>query len=109
MKIQEIKQEVLSLTCTSSTKQLRKERPDLTKGRDLRYKREWTNILEKLKILRLQGEELSLTDLEQSEKMLQESLFKIGRIAGLSDDKIEIDWQRIQLESQFGDVHIEEL
>ncbi|NEP13410.1 MAG: hypothetical protein F6K14_25030 [Symploca sp. SIO2C1] len=109
MKIREIKQEIFTLTCTNSTQQLKKERPDLTQGLDLRYKQQWTNILEKLKVLRLEGKDLSLKELEQSEQMLQESLFEIGHIAGLSDDQIKIDWQRIQLEAQFRDVHLEEL
>lgn len=109
MKMQEIKKEVFSLTCTTNTQQLKKERPDLTDGRDLRYKEQWTEILEKLKVLREQGQDMSLSDLEQSEQMLKESLFEVGHIAGLSNDQIEIDWQRIKLEAQFGDVHIEEL
>jgi hypothetical protein len=109
MKMQEIKQEVFSLTCTTNTQQLKKERPDLTQGRDLRYKEQWTEIFEKLKVLQEQGQDMSLSDLEQSEQMLKESLFEVGHIAGLSNDQIEIDWQRINLEAQFGDVHIEEL
>lgn len=109
MKMQAVKQEIFSLTCTTNTKQLKKERPDLTNGRDLRYKAQWLEILEQLKTLRIQGLDMSLSDLEQSEQMLRESLFKVGWIAGLSDDQIEIDWQRIKLEAQFGDVYIEEL
>jgi hypothetical protein len=109
MKIQELKQEVFSLTCTTKTQQLKKERPDLTEGRDLRYKEQWTEMLEKLKVLREQEQDMSLSDLEQSDEMLKESLFEVGHIAGLSNDQIEIDWQRIKLEAQFGDVHIEEL
>jgi ribosomal protein L29 len=109
MKMQEIKQEVFSLTCTTNTQQLKKERPDLTEGRDLRYKEQWTEIFEKLKVLREQGQDMSVSDLDQSEQMLKQSLFEVGHIAGLSNDQIEIDWQRIKLEGQFGDVHIEEL
>lgn len=30
-------------------------------------------------------------------------------MAGLNDEKLEIDWQRIKLETQFTDFHIEEL
>jgi hypothetical protein len=109
MKMQELKQEVFSLTCTVNTQQLKKERPDLTKGRDLRYKEQWAVILEKLKVLRDQGQDLSISDLDQSEQMLRKSLFEVGHLAGLSDDQLEVDWQRIKLEAQFGDVHIEEL
>lgn len=109
MKIHAAKQEVFSLTCTTNTAQLRKERPELTDGRDLRYKAQWFEILEKLKALRSYGLDISLTDLEQSEQMLKESLFTVGQMAGLGHDNIEVDWQRIKLESQFRDVHIEEL
>ena len=109
MKMRELKQEVFSLTCTTNTQQLKKERPELAKGRDLRYKEQWTEILEKLKVLQEQGQDMSLRDLEQSEQMLRESLFAVGHIAGLSNNQIETDWQRIKLEAHFGDVHIEEL
>ena len=109
MKMQDIKQEVFSLTCTTNTQQLKKERPDLTQGRDLRYKEQWVEIQRKVKRLQEQGQDMSLEEIEQSEQMLKNSLFEIGNIAGLSNDQIEIDWQRIKLASQFGDVHIEEL
>jgi hypothetical protein len=109
MKLQSLKQEVFSLTCTSNTRQLKKERPDLTKGKDLRYKILWIEILEQLKVLRTEVLDISLVDLEQSEQMLKESLFKIGRLANLKNNRIELDWQRIKLEAQFSDVHIEEL
>lgn len=109
MKLKIIKQEVYHLTDTNSTKQLKKERSDLTLGKDLRYKAHWLEILEQIKSLREQNLDISLEDLEASEKMLKESLFTVGRMAGLKDKKIEIDWQRIQLETQFTDIHIEEL
>lgn len=109
MKMQEVKQEVYHLTCTKTTHQLRKERPDLTDGRDLRYKAQWIEVLEKTKELREKGFDISLEDLEKSERMLKESLYSAGRMTGLDDETIEINWQRIKLEAQFGDVHIEEL
>ncbi len=109
MKLKAIKQEVYLLTSTKNTQQLRKERSDLTKGKDLRYKIQWLDILEQIKLLKEKNLDISLKDLEESEQMLKESLFNVGRIAGLEDEKIEIDWQRIQLETQFSDIHIEEL
>lgn len=109
MKMQSLKQEVFSLTCTSNTRQLKKERPDLTKGKDLRYKIQWVEILEQLKAFRTEVLDISLVDLEQSEQILKKSLFKIGRLANLRNDQIELDWQRIKLETQFSDIHIEEL
>lgn len=109
MKLGEIKQKVFSLTGTENTKQLKKKRPDLTEGRDLRYKAQWLEILEKLEAPSVQNPDISLDDLEKSEQMLRESLFTVGHLAGLNDNQIEIDWQRIKLEAQFGDIHIEEL
>lgn len=107
--MQIVKQEVYALTSTSCTKQLRRERPKLTEKRDLRYKAEWAAILESLKSLRASGKDLSLEDLERSESLLRESFFRVERVTGKSDEKIEIDWQRIALSARFSDVHIEEL
>ena len=109
MKLIEIKQEVYNLTQTRDTRQLKKERPDLTLGKDLRYKSHWLEILHQTKILKKQSIDISIEDLDRSEKMLKQSLLTVGRMAGLNDSKIEIDWQRIQLETQFTDIHIEEL
>ncbi len=109
MKMQVIKQEVYGLTCTTNTTQLKKEHPSLTDGRDLRYKEHWLEILSQLKTLQSQQSDLSLAELEQSEKMLKNSLFRVGRMAGLDDSELETDWQRIKLEAQFEDIHIEEL
>ncbi len=41
--------------------------------------------------------------------MLKKSLFTVGHLAGLNNESIEVDWQRIKLENQFTDIHIEEL
>jgi hypothetical protein len=107
--ISNVKQEVFKLTCTVDTKRLKQERPDLTNGKDLRYKEQWLVILDRVKDLRTQGLDLSLADLDDSEQMLKESLFNVGRMAGLNEDRLGIDWQRIKLNSQFSDIHIEEL
>ena len=109
MKLQEIKNKVYKLTCTQNTKCLKKQRPELVKNRDLRYKIIWIAILDEIKLLQSQGLDFSLTDLEESEKMLKQSLFTVGNLAGLSNESIELDWQRIKLENQFTDIHIEEL
>ncbi|MGF1591275.1 MAG: hypothetical protein ACFCU7_18920 [Pleurocapsa sp.] len=109
MKLKEIKQEVYYLTHTKNTQQLKSERSDLTKGKDLRYKSCWIDILNQTKLLKEQNLDISLNDLEASEKMLQNSLLTVGRMAGLNSHKIQVDWQRIQLENQFADIHLEEL
>lgn len=108
MKMAEVKQEVYKLTGTETTKELKKEHPELTEGLDLRYKDHWLSILEQVRALK-KIPDISLAELEQSEQMLKESLFKVGAMAGLSHDELEIDWQRIQLEAQVADIHIEEL
>lgn len=109
MKMQILKQEVFNLTCVENTKQLKKERPDLTKGRDLRYKIQWQQLLEKLIALREEGIDLSLSDLVASEQMLKDSMVKVGQMAGLNQEEIETDWKRIKLEAQFADIHIDSL
>ena len=109
MTLKEIKQKVYRLTFTQNTQQLKKQRSDLTEGKDLRYKVQWLAMFEQIKSLKEQSLDISLKDLEESEQMLKESLFNVGHIAGLEDEKIEIDWRRIQLENQFSDIHIEEL
>jgi hypothetical protein len=109
MKMQELKQAVFELTCTQNTQQLRQQRPDLTQGRDLRYKAQWEEVLGNLKALRQEGLDLSLGDLERSEQMLKKSLVTVGRLSGLADEQIESDWQRLKLEAQFADVRIEDL
>ncbi len=109
MKLQEIKQQVYQLTCTKNTKYLKKQRPELVKNRDLRYKIQWIAILDQIKLLRTKALDFSLTDLEESEKMLKKSLFTVGHLAGLSNETIELHWKRIKLENQFTDIHIEEL
>ena len=108
MKMAVVKQEVYKLTNTKTTQGLKKEHPTLTQGRDLRYKAHWMSILEELHALK-QIPDISLTDLEQSEHMLKESLFKVGSMAGLSKNELELDWQRIQLEAHVTDIHIESL
>ncbi|HIK45432.1 MAG TPA: hypothetical protein IGR64_11190 [Leptolyngbyaceae cyanobacterium M65_K2018_010] len=108
MKLAGVKQEVYRLTGTETTQELKKDHPELTQGRDLRYKAHWIKILEQVRALK-QTPDLSLADLEASELMLKESLFKVGSMAGLTSDELELDWQRIQLASQTADIHIEEL
>jgi hypothetical protein len=109
MKLNEVKQQVFHLTCTQNIKQLRRQHPHLTQNSDFRYKSNWLRVLEQLKEHRATDNDLSLLDLEQSELMLKESLFNVGKMAGISDKSLEIDWQRIQLNSLITDIHIEEL
>ncbi len=108
MKMTEVKQAVYKLTGTQTTQELRREHPRLTDGLDLRYKAHWLSILEEVRTLK-QTPDLSLDDLERSEQMLKNSLFKVGALAGRSQDELEIDWHRIQLEAQVADIHLEEL
>ncbi len=51
------------------------------------------------------NEDISLEDLERSEQMLKESLFAVGLLTGLSNEQLEIEWQRIKLEVESRDVH----
>ena len=51
MKINRLKQEVYRLTYTKNTKQLKFQRPELTQGKDLRRKDNWTAIFSTLKLI----------------------------------------------------------
>jgi hypothetical protein len=66
-----------------------REHPRLTDGLDLRYKVHWLSILEQVRTLK-QTPDISLEDLERSEQMLKDSLFKVGTLAGRSQDELEI-------------------
>ena len=107
MKFKQIKKEVYRLTGVAGTKQLRQQRPELVDGKDLRFKLSWQTIHKTL--TEPQTEDLSLEELDRSEAMLRQSLQTVGALAGLSDAAIETDWQRIKLENQFSDIHIEDL
>lgn len=109
MNMRSLKQNVYRLTCTESTKQLKKQRSDLTQGRDLRYKFQWQEMLAQLERLCDCGLDISLDDLERSDRDSKESFFKLGRALGKSHESLEIEWQRILLEAQFADIHIEDL
>lgn len=115
MKLKDIKLKVYTLTYTKDTKDLKRQRFDLTQNRDLRYKAEWQSMLDQVTQLREQGQEFSIEDIDKSEHMLKESLFKVGKLGGMSDKNIELDWQRIQLDAQYQsqcnqfDIHIEDL
>ena len=51
MKINQLKQEVYRLTFTKNTKQLKFERAELTKGKDLRRKDSWLAIYSVIKLV----------------------------------------------------------
>lgn len=51
MKINQLKQEVYRLTFTKNTKQLKFERAELTKGKDLRRKDSWLTIYSAIKLV----------------------------------------------------------
>lgn len=109
MKILDIKKAVFEMVGTKDTRRLKKERPDLTDGKDLRYKEQWLIILKLVQYLRSHGLDISIEDIEKSEQMLKKSLFNVGAMAGIGEEELYADWQRIKLESQFLDIHIEEL
>ncbi len=57
----------------------------------------------------MKEKDMSLEDLERSEQMLKNSLFTVGRAAGLTDEQLEIEWERIKFEAEVADVHINDL
>jgi hypothetical protein len=53
--------------------------------------------------------DISLEDIERSEQMLKNSLFTVGHATGLTDEQLENEWEKIKLESEAADVHINDL
>ena len=51
MKIKQLKQEVYRLTCTKNTRQLKLQKLELTKGKDLRRKDSWIAIYSTFKLI----------------------------------------------------------
>lgn len=111
MKLQEIKVEVFRLTGIPRTPELKRQRPDLTQGRDLRYKAEWQAILDLLKHQQTLQPDITLDQLDQQEIELQQSLHRIGRVTGLPVKVVDQTWDRIQHTAQANtvDITLEEL
>jgi hypothetical protein len=103
MKLITIKQEVFSLTDTQSTQELKTKYPAIVYKKDLRYKKNWLDILEKIKDLgfcsvsevrnRLQAQK------EAMDSIFRKSLQILGETAGLSQEDIELEWKKMELES----------
>lgn len=89
MNIKEIKDKVYQKTNVLNTAELKRERPDLTKGKDLRYKKSWQHILDALE------DDYTLDDLEQDAKELHQNLHRIGRAFGQSYQQVEDTWEEI--------------
>jgi hypothetical protein len=100
MKLQAIKAEVFRRVGVAGTTSLKLQRPDLTQGRDLRYKFQWLEILSLLK------DDLTLNDLAREEQELKQSLHRVERLAGTSVTVVEETWQTIQQSSQADDLDI---
>lgn len=100
MKLQAIKTEVFRRVGVAGTTALKRQRPELTQGRDLRYKAQW------LVIYSLLQDDLTLDDLAREEQELKQSLHRIGRLTGTAVVVVEKAWQTIQLSAQTDDLDI---
>lgn len=112
MKLQAIKSEVFRLTGVPLTPELKRQRPDLTLGRDLRFKAEWIAILDILRQQQTEQPDITLNELEQQDIELKQSLHRVGRITGLSVQDVEATWKTIQQNTQAHssvDITLEEL
>lgn len=67
------------------------------------------NAQNQQKARRAAKNDISLQDLEKSEKRLKASLAKMRRMEGKSQREIDTEWQRMKLEGLVSDIHIEEL
>ncbi len=100
MKLQVIKTEVFKRVGVAETTALKRERPDLTQGRDLRRKAQWLSIYSLLR------DDLTLNDLVREEQELKQSLHRIERLAGTAVVAVEKAWQIIQWSTQTDDLDI---
>jgi hypothetical protein len=100
MKLQVIKTKVFRWVGIADTTALKRQRPDLTQGRDLRYKAQW------LAIYSLLQDDLTLDDLTREEQGLKQSLHRIERLAGTAVATVEKTWQIIQQNAQADDLDI---
>ncbi|MBE9175129.1 hypothetical protein IQ225_07065 [Synechocystis salina LEGE 06155] len=98
MKIAEIKSRVFKVSNTKNTKQLKADYPEITNGKDLRFKGSWSEILEQFGGV-FPSKNIFNTSLDEMDKMLKEHLVKIGKNSGLTDLELEVEWQKIKLES----------
>lgn len=67
------------------------------------------NAQNQQKARRAAKNDISLQDLEKSEKRLKASLAKMRRMEGKSQRDIDTEWHRMKLEGLVSDIHIEEL
>lgn len=98
MKLQSIKAEIFRWLGIADTTALKRQRPDLAQGRDLRYKAQWLAIHSLL--------DLTLDDLAQEEQELKQSLYRVARLAGTAVTAVEETWETIQQSAQINDLDI---
>lgn len=89
MKLKELKAEAYRRCGVTTTKQLKKQFPHLTKDRDLRFKASWQSIVDDL------ADDLTLADIERSEQEVKQGLHRIGRVTGQSYQDVESIWQTL--------------
>jgi hypothetical protein len=118
MKISDIKQEVYKLTHTRSSQQFKREYPNYCKGRDLRYKVSWAEILHEVIEQSLQTDiaslsmddiqkwldKITLSDTEQELRHCQ-MYYAMGSLLGWSVSECDTRWtnikRRAKLEANF--------
>lgn len=126
MIIKDIKKQVYRLAKVCGTRELKRKRPDLHAGHDLRYKKHWLDMLDQLMMARfyVENEPTPLLDsvigdvtVEQFEANIQQNqdrraeedqelekrrqqFYDTLRLSGMSMDKIDIKWARIRLNAK---------
>ncbi|MGB7417283.1 MAG: hypothetical protein WA902_24015 [Thermosynechococcaceae cyanobacterium] len=89
MKLKELKTEAYRRCGVTTTKQLKKQFPHLTKNRDLRRKTSWQAIVDYL------ADDLTLADIERTDREVKQGLHRIGRATGQSYQEVEDTWQML--------------
>lgn len=106
MKIYQLKTYVYQITKTTNTKQLKKLKPELVQGKDLRKKASWLSIYNALKLVYdFQYEQVSKNLEDQYDfqeinlnSSITELIKNIQSIGKLNDD---LDYQLNQLEQKY--------
>ncbi len=100
MKLPELKAAVWCRVGVANTKALKQQRPDLTQGRDLRYKAEWLAIYAQVQ------QDWTLADCAREEQELKQSLHRVARMAGRAVATVEETWQTLQHNAEADDLDI---
>lgn len=103
MKITEIKRDVFDFLAVQDTKSLKAKYPKMVVGKDLRFKKSWQEILEKIQKMGLERHSTMTKRLYEQNleiDLIDRKIFQmLGKDAGLNPSEIQLEWEKLKLES----------